>query len=87
MAERCSMRHATGADVESVRWRLRFRPELGEPSRLLELVLAYRLGLLPVSCDRQVIALAGQVGYPVEVPPLLLPRTNSCWGWASLNPS
>lgn len=87
LAQRCSMRYASAVDVESVRWRLRFRPELGAPSPLLELELAYRQGLLPVSCDRQVVALARQVGYPVEVPPLLLPRTNSCWGWASLNPS
>jgi hypothetical protein len=71
----------------------RQRPGLAPLPLLLQLQQAFRLGLLPATLNPLLAQAALALGYPVEVPPALLPGvaapdfTSSAWGAASLKPS
>jgi len=77
-----------------VRHRQRYRPGLATVPVLLQLQVAFRLGLLPVTIDPALVAAAGALSYPVErlaspeAPPSASGcRTSSAWGAASRKPS
>ena len=72
-----------------VRHRQRYRPGIAALPLLLQLQLAYRLGLLPVTLDRDLAEAAGALSYPVETPepPETPCFTSRAWGAASRKPS
>jgi len=74
LSQRCWLFCWTAEDLAAARLRLRFRPSLGSilpMPLLLEMLLAFRLGLLPVSFNPACRAAADTLGYPLEVPPTL----------------
>ena len=83
LAERCPVVCFEPDDFAMVRHWQRYRPGLAALPLLLQLHLAYRLGLLPVTLEPDLAAAAGLMSYPVEK----LCFTSSSWGAASLKPS
>ena len=68
LAERCPVVCFEPDDFAMVRHRQRYRPGIAALPILLQLQLAYRLGLLPVTLDRDLAEAAGALSYPVETP-------------------
>ena len=89
LAERCPVVCFEPDDFAMVRHRQRYRPGIAALPLLLQLQLAYRLGLLPVTLDRDLAEAAGALSYPVETPepPETPCFTSSAWGAASRKPS
>lgn len=89
LAERCPVVCFEPVDFAMVRHRQRFRPGIAALPLLLQLQLAYRLGLLPVTLDRDLAEAAGALSYPVETPepPETPCFTSRAWGAASRKPS
>ena len=89
LAERCPVVCFEPDDFAMVRHRQRYRPGIAALPLLLQLQLAYRLGLLPVTLDRDLAEAAGALFYPVETPepPETSCFTSSAWGAASPKPS
>ena len=83
LAERCPVVCFEPDDFAMVRHWQRYRPGLAALPLLLQLHLAYRLGLLPVTLEPDLAAAADLMSYPVEE----LCFTSSSWGAASLKPS
>ena len=88
-AERCAVVCFEPDDFAMVRHRQRYRPGIAALPLLLQLQLAYRLGLLPVTLDRDLAEAAGALSYPVETPepPETPCLTSRAWGAASRKPS
>ena len=76
-------------DFAMVRHRQRYRPGIAALPLLLQLQLAYRLGLLPATLDRDLAEAAGALSYPIETPefPETPCFTSRAWGAASRKPS
>jgi hypothetical protein len=89
LAERCPVVCFEPDDFAMVRHRQRYRPGIAALPLLLQLQLAYRLGLLPVTLDRDLAEAAGALSYPVETPepPETPCFTSRAWGAASRKPS
>jgi hypothetical protein len=99
LLERCPVVCFEPDDFAMVRHRQRHRPGIAALPLLLQLQLAYRLGLLPVTLDRDLGAAAGALSYPVEMLGFTdfgcltsscftsSCFTNSAWGAASRKPS
>ena len=89
LAERCPVVCFEPDDFAMVRHRQRYRPGIAALPLLLQLQLAYRLGLLPVTLDRDLAEAAGALSYPVETPepPETPCLTSRAWGAASRKPS
>ena len=66
LAERCPVVSFEPDDFSMVRHRQRHRPGLAPLPLLLQLQLAFRLGLLPVTLDRALVVAADALSYPVE---------------------
>ncbi|MEB3276700.1 MAG: hypothetical protein VKM92_07015 [Cyanobacteriota bacterium] len=74
LSQRCCLFWWSTDDLAAARLRLRLRPALGSVvplPALLEMLLAFRLGLLPVSFNPACRTAAVTLGYPLEVPPTL----------------
>ena len=89
LAERCVVVCFEPDDFAMVRHRQRYRPGIAALPLLLQLQLAYRLGLLPVTLDRDLAEAAAALSYPVETPepPETPCFTSRAWGAASPKPS
>ena len=89
LAERCPVVCFEPDDFAMVRHRQRYRHGIAALPLLLQLQLAYRLGLLPVTLDRDLAEAAGALSYPVETPESTETPcfTSSAWGAASRKPS
>jgi len=89
LAERCPVVCFETDDFSMVRHRQRHRPGIAALPLLLQLQLAFRLGLLPVTLDQPLVVAAGALSYPVETLGCAeLPSfTSSTWGSAARNPS
>ena len=89
LSERCPEVCCVRDDFAMVRHRQRYRPGIAALPLLLQLQLAYRLGLLPATLDRDLAEAAGALSYPVETPepPETPCFTSRAWGAASRKPS
>jgi len=89
LAERCPVVCFEPDDFSMVRHRQRHRPGIAPLPLLLQLQLAFRLGLVPVTFDRAMVDAAGALFYPVETLGCAeLPCfTSSTWGSAERKPS
>ena len=89
LAERCPVVCFEPDDFAMVRHRQRYRPGIAALPLLLQLQLAYRLGLLPATLDLDLAEAAGALAYPVETPeaPETPCFTSRAWGAASRKPS
>jgi hypothetical protein len=89
LAERCPVVCFEPDDFSMVRHRQRHRPGIAPLPLLLQLQLAFRLGLVPVTFDQAMVDAAGALSYPVETLGCAESAcfTSSTWGSAARKPS